>query len=203
LQTSAGALQSSIQSPKSKIGNRKSKMAYAPAYPNSLFTKPLLNQLIAIIQRDQQAALQVVNGSLVPITEFHKGPGARTAFPWLTLAADSVAFDRQAGGTRCSQARVTLTLEVGQFDQEMAEDNAQDYARTLDMVVTSASLSDFSTALPIVHETVPAGVTTPSAPGAVQDVFVESHHYGQVTLPGIEVPVLRVTVAVRFDLEET
>jgi hypothetical protein len=178
-------------------------MAYQPLYPNSLFAKPLLNQVIAIIQRDQQAALQIVNTSLDPIAEFHKGPGARTAFPWLTLAADSVVFDRQAGGTRSSQARVALTLEVGQFDQEMALDNAQDYARTLDMVLTSASLSDFVTPLPIAHETVPSGVTTPSAPGAVHDVFVESHHYGLVTLPEIDVPVLRVTVSVLFDLEET
>jgi len=178
-------------------------MSYQPAYPNSLFAKPLLNQLIAIVQRDQQAALQIVNASLGPISEFHKGPGARTAFPWLTLAADSVIFDRQAEGTRSSQARVTLTLEVGQFDQEIAQDNAQDYARTLDMVVTSASLSDFVTPLPIVHETVPAGVTTPSALGAVHDVFVEGHHYGLTTLPGIDVPVLRVTVTVLFDMEET
>ena len=178
-------------------------MSYQPTYPNSLFAKPLLNQLIAIIQRDQLAALQIVNASLGPINEFHKGPSARTAFPWLTLAADSVVFDRQAGGSRDSQARVMLTLEVGQFDQEMAQDNAQDYARTLDMVVTSASLSDFATPLPIAHETVPAGVTMPSALGAVQDVFVEAHHYGLVTLPGIDVPVLRVTVTVLFDLEET
>jgi len=178
-------------------------MGYTPAYPNSLFAKPLLNQLIAVIQRDQQSALQVVNYSLNPINEFHKGPGERTAFPWLTLAADSVIFDRHAGGSRSSQVRVTLTLEVGQFDQEMAQDTAQDYARALDMVVTSASLSDFATPLPIVHETVPSGVTTPSTLGAVQDVFVEAHRYGLVTLPGIELPVMRVTVAVLFDLEET
>lgn len=178
-------------------------MAYQPAYPNSLFAKPLLNQLIAIFQRDQLAVLQIVNPSLSPIIEFHKGPGARTAFPWLTLAADSVVFDRQAGGSRASEARVTLTLEVGQFDQEMAQDNAQDYARTLDILVTSASLSDFVTPLPIAHETVSAGITTPSAFGAVRDVFVEAHRYSVVTLPEIDVPVLRVTVTVLVDLEET
>jgi hypothetical protein len=177
-------------------------MAYTPAY-NATFGKPLLNQLIAIIQRDQQAALQIVNSSLGPINEFHKGPGARTAFPWLTLAADSTVFDRQTLGTRSSQIRVTLTLDVGQFDQEMAQDNAQDYARTLDMVTTTASLSDWVTSLPIVHETVPGGVTTPSALGAVHDVFVESHHYSLVTLAGIDAPVLRATVTVLFDLEET
>src|SRR2546422_1787961 len=70
-------------------------MPFTPAY-NALFAKPLLNQLIAILQRDQAAAISVVNPALVPINEFHKGPGARTAFPWLTLAADSTEFDRES-----------------------------------------------------------------------------------------------------------
>src|SRR5579863_7721981 len=99
-------------------------MPYTPAY-NALFAKPLLNQLIAIIQRDQAAALAIVNASLAPITEFHKGPGARTAFPWLLLTANSTQFETQAVGTRHSTARVALALDVGQFDQEMAQDNAR------------------------------------------------------------------------------
>src|SRR5713226_3759162 len=107
-------------------------MPYTPAY-SALFAKPLLNQLIAIIQRDQVAAIAIVNPSLSPINEFHKGPGLRTAFPWLTLAVDGVSFDREAQTfTRHQTARVSLALDVGQFDQELAQDNAQDYARVVD-----------------------------------------------------------------------
>jgi hypothetical protein len=186
-------------------------MSYIPAY-NALFAKPLLNQCIAIIQRDQASAIAIVNQSLAPIREFHKGPGLRTAFPWLTVALDGEAFERGAQTfTRQQTARVGLMLDVGQFDQEWAEDNAQDYARMLDMVITSADLppqnpgpgSSWETSLPITQETVPSGTTTPNASGTVKEVFVESHRYGLVTLDEIQTPVLRVTLNVEFMLEET
>ena len=177
-------------------------MAYTPAW-NATFAKPLLNQCIAIIQRDEAAAISIVNPALAPISEFHKGPGSRTAFPWLTLAAESISFTTGSPDTRESETAVSLALEVGQFDQEMAQDNAQDYARALDIIMTSASGADWITPLPIQHETVPGGTTTPPAVGAVKDVFVESHRYSQVTLPGIQMPVLRVILTVLFGLIET
>jgi hypothetical protein len=177
-------------------------MSYTPQW-NALFAKPLLNQAIAIIQRDQAAALAIVNPALSPIAEFHKGPGLRTAFPWLTLSLDGLAFAEEVLGTRQSRPRIALTLDVGQFDQEMAQDNAQDYARMLDMVITTASDSDWETPLPISQETVPSGMTSPNASGSVKEVYVESHRYGVVTLEAIETPVLRVAVNLEFVLEET
>ena len=176
-------------------------MPYTPAY-NATFAKPLANQLIALIQRDQAAALQIVNPSLDPIAEFHKGPGTPTAFPWLVLEVGSTEFDREASGTRRSRSDIALVLDVAHFDQETAQDHAQDYARMLDMVVTTATLADFTTPLPIAHPTVPSGTTTPPAADAVKEVFVESHRYAPVTLPEIQAPVLRVTLGVLFDLEE-
>ncbi len=178
-------------------------MAFTPAY-NSSFAKPLVNQLIAIIQRDQAPAIGIVNPSLGTIKEFHKGPGLRTAFPWLTLAVDGIRFDQDAQAfTRHQVVRVSLGLDTGQFDQEMAQDNAQDYARVLDMVITSASRADWEAPLPIQHETVSGGTTTPNAAGAVKEVFVESHSYGLVSVQGVDTPVLRVTLSLLVDLEET
>ncbi len=178
-------------------------MPYTPAY-NALFGKPLLNQLIAIIQRDQAAAIAIVNPSLAQIAEFHKGPGLRTAFPWLTLAVDHSTFDRTAETfTRRSTLTVSLALDVGQFDQEFAQDNAQDYGRVLDMAITTATRGDWETALPITHETVPSGVTAPPEAGSVKDVFVGSHAYSVVSAQGIDIPVIRVTIQLWFELEET
>src|SRR5487761_222314 len=168
-------------------------MAYRPAW-KATFTKPLLNQTIALMQRDQPVAIAFVNSRLAVINEFHKSPGARTALPWLTISADKTEFDPGSPRTRSYRSTLVLALEVGQFDQEMAQDNAQDYARALDIIMTSASGADWITPLPIQHETVPGGTTTPPAVGAVKDVFVESHRYSQVTLPGIQMPVLRVTL---------
>ncbi len=179
-------------------------MPYTPVY-SATFGKPLLNQIIAIIQRDQAAAIAIVNSGLSSINEFHKGPGLRTAFPWLTLAMDGSTFDAESSQTftRMSRSRVALALDVGQFDQEMAQDNAQDYARVLDIVITTATGKDWETALPITHETVPGGTTSPPASGTVKEVFVETHSYGLVTAQNIDIPVLRVTLAVLFNLEET
>jgi hypothetical protein len=187
-------------------------MMYTAAY-SALFAKPLLNQLIAVIQRDQAGAINIVNAALNPINEFHKGPGMRTAFPWLMLAVDGVAFDEEvpsypSSGPRRWDARVSLALDVGQFDQEMAQDNAQDYARVLDMIVTSADLngtgpySSWLTALPITHETVPGGITTPNAPGSFKEVFVAGQHYSLTSLPDIEVPVVNVTTRLIFRFQE-
>lgn len=176
---------------------------YTPAY-NALFAKSLVNQCIAIIQRDQASAMAIVNTNLAPITEFHKGPGVRTALPWLMITADGVVFDEDAHPfIRSQQASISLALDVGQFDQEMAQDNAQDYGRVLDMIITTATRADWVMSLPIVHETVPGGMTAPGAVGSLKEVFVVSHRYSQLTAQEIQAPILRVTLALRFRLEET
>jgi hypothetical protein len=190
-------------------------MSWQQAY-NAQFAKPLVNQLIAIIQRDQTSALAVVNAAraadgnaaLSAITEFHKGPGARMGWPWLFIEVGATNFERgDDKTTRHHQVRIDLVLDTGQYDQEMAQEDAQDYARLLDMMVASAgpwpSLADWTTALAIQHETVPSGMTVPNALGSVTDVFVESHQPARVSVPEVEAPVMRVTVSVLFELEET
>lgn len=190
-------------------------MSWTNAYA-AKFAKPLVNQLLAIIQRDQNVALDVINAardadgnpSLAPIAEFHKGPGTRTGWPWVTLEIGATNFERaDERTTRHHQVRIDLALDAGQYDQEMAQEDAQDYARLLDMIITSAgpwpSLGDWTTALPIQHETVPSGATVPNAAGTVNDVFIESHLPAKVSLPNTDVPVMRVTLTVLFELEET
>ena len=190
-------------------------MAWTQAY-QAQFAKPLVNQLIAIIQRDQAAALAVINAAraadgnqaLSAIAEFHKGPGPRTGWPWLYLEIGATNFERgDDKTTRHHEVRVNLALDTGQYDQEMAQEDAQDYARLLDMIITSAgpcpSLGDWTTSLPIQHETVPSGNTAANAAGTVNDVFVESHVPAKVSVPDVEAPIMRVTVTVLFELEET
>ena len=190
-------------------------MAWQNAY-NAQFAKPLVNQLIAIIQRDQSSALAVINAArsvdgnqaLSPIAEFHKGPGSRTGWPWLYLEIGATNFNRgDDKGTRHHEVRINLALDIGQFDVEMAQEDAQDYARLLDMIITSAgpwpALGDWTTSLPIQHETVPSGQTAPNAAGTVNDVFIESHIPGKASVPEVDAPVMRVTLTVLFELEET
>ena len=190
-------------------------MSWTQAY-NAQFAKPLVNQIIAIIQRDQTAALAVINAAravdgnqpLPPIAEFHKGPGPRTGWPWLSMEIGPTNFERSDDkATRHCNVRISLALDTGQYDQEMAQEDAQDHARLLDMIISSAgpwpSLGDWTTSLPIQHETVPSGNTAPNAVGTVNEVFVESHVPAKVSVPDVDVPVMRVTVTVMFELEET
>jgi hypothetical protein len=190
-------------------------MAWVQAH-NAQFGKPLVNQLIAIIQRDQAAALAVINAAratdgnqaLSAISEFHKGPGVRTGWPWLFLEVGATNFSRgDDKAIRHHELRVNLALDTGQYDQEMAQEDAQDYARLLDMIITSAgpwpSLGDWTMPLPIAHETVPSGTTVPNASGTVNDVFIESHVPGPISVPGVDVPVMRITLTVFFELVET
>lgn len=177
-------------------------MAYVAAW-NAAFSKPLVNQAMAIIQRDQNAAISLVNPLLAPINEFHKGPASRTAFPWLTLSPGQTEFDPASPETRSWSTALTLLLETSQYDPEMAQDNAQDYARVLDIVLTTASCADWTTALPVVHETIPSGITAPPAAGSVKNVFVKSHRYGQVTHAGIEIPVMLAELTVILSSQET
>ena len=104
-------------------------MSWQQAY-NAQFAKPLVNQLIAIIQRDQAAALTVINAAraadgmqaLSPIAEFHKGPGSRTGWPWLFMEIGPTNFNRDDDkATRHHEVRINLALDTGQFDLEMTQ----------------------------------------------------------------------------------
>jgi hypothetical protein len=123
-------------------------MSYTPAF-TALFEAPLLQQVIAVIQRDQVNAIAVVNArraalgtipGLGPIREFHLGPGRRTKLPWLAIGADAALPDEDAPLVSADTVHFALTLDVGQFDNEQAQLDAADYARMLRLVILSANL---------------------------------------------------------------
>jgi hypothetical protein len=190
-------------------------MAWTQKY-NALFVRPLIDQVIAIIQRDQASAIAAVaapNGSgsssppLQPITEFHKGPVVPVAPLWMYLSAGGIRFDRESWDTRHYLATLQLALYVGQVDPDQGQQLIFDYGRMLDMVLTSAGpppgFGDWTSPLPIAW---PPGAspatTTPPAAGSVKDVFVESHEYQPVRLGESEMPLWRVVLNVLFEMEE-
>jgi hypothetical protein len=189
-------------------------MGWTPKW-NAKFVKPLVNQTIAIIQKYQASALAAVNAQrralgnpvLDPIREYHKGPGRRMALPYLTVAWDNSPFNQDEDLTRTSDPRIVLVLDVGQADPELAQDDAADYALMIDQILTTAwdNTVDWETALPIEHETVPVGTTSPNASGSLKWVFVEDHRLseGKVTVDQTETPVFRITMPVLFHLIET
>ncbi len=152
------------------------------------FAKPLINQLIAVLQRDQQSALDIINASrpagreLVPFTAFFKEAAPIQNWPALVLVAQQTTFDPNTDiGLRTETVQFFCAMALSGTDPEWLAEDAMDYLRAVDMVLTSAPLSDFYLALPIAQTTVPGGVTTGlPATAKIQDLRVTRHNLGSL-----------------------
>jgi hypothetical protein len=151
------------------------------------FAKPLVNQLIAIIQRDQQAALDIVNTGrpagrqLKPFAAFHKEVATVQNWPALVLVAQEISFDSDSDlDLRTQTLRFICAMAVTGTDPDWLAEDAMDYLRAVDVVLTSAPLADFYTPLPIAHRTVPGGETGGLDPAVskIQDLCVLRHDLG-------------------------
>lgn len=129
--------------------------------------KPLLNQIVAFVQRDQLATIAAVNSALLPITEFHKGPRTFTAMPWMILGYRDTTFDETSEQSQHQLAVIDIVLDVGQYDGELAQDMAMDYLIVLDAILRNAgpppSYIDWMTPLPVTLESVQSNNGVPLA----------------------------------------
>jgi hypothetical protein len=151
------------------------------------FAKPLVNQLIALLQRDQQAALDLVNAArpagraLKPFTAFYKEAGTVQNWPAIVLVAQEVAFDADSDADlRTETLRFLCAMAITGTDPEWLAEDALDYLRAVDMVLTSAPLGDFYLPLKIVHRTVPNGETSglDSEVSKIHDLRIVRHDLG-------------------------
>lgn len=151
------------------------------------FAKPLVNQLIAILQRDQQAALDIVNAArppgreLKPFGAFHKEVGTVQNWPALVLVAQENAFDSDSDADlRAQTLRFIAAMAITGADPEWLAEDAMDYLRVVDILLTSAPLGDFYAPLAINHRTVPSGQTSglDAAVSKVQDLRIIRHDLG-------------------------
>ena len=151
------------------------------------FSKPLINQLIAILERDQQAALDIVNAGrppgreLKPFAAFHKEAAPIQNWPALVLVAQETSFDQDSDADlRTQTLRFFCALGITGTDPEWLAEDAMDYLRAVDIVLTSAPLSDFYIPLSINHRTVPGGQTAGlnTSVSRVLDLRVTRHDLG-------------------------
>ncbi len=151
------------------------------------FAKPLVNQILAILQRDQQAALDILNAGrpagreLLPFAAFYKEAGTVQNWPAIVLVPQEVSFDANSDADlRTQSVRFICAMAIAGTDPEFLAEDAMDYLRAVDIVLTSAPLADFYTALAIDHRTVPDGMTTALDPAVsrVLDLRVTRHDLG-------------------------
>lgn len=157
-----------------------------PEY-DAQFAKPLVNQLLAILQRDQQTALDLVNADrpagreLKPFAAFHKEAAPIQNWPALVLVVQQTSFDAASdSGLRTESVHFFCAFALTGTDPEWLSEDAMDYLRAVDIILTSVPLSDFYASLSISHVTVPGGTTKPLDPAVskVKDLRVEEHNLG-------------------------
>lgn len=148
-------------------------MAFASFF-QAKFTKTLLRQLMAIIQRDATAAIDYVTGvpgSLRPWVEYSfsayttqvrlEKTYAFEQFPFLMMIPRSVDFfDPESVQSRESTNRIEIMVGVANQDRNLMVEQAEDYVRAVDVIVSSLgaqvnnnstpNFNDFYTPLPLV-----------------------------------------------------
>jgi hypothetical protein len=153
------------------------------------FAKQLVNQLIAIVQRDQQAALSVINTArppgraLNPFAAFFKEAAPIQNWPAMVLIARSTQFDQASDADLRTEAHTFFcAMAISGTDPEWLADDAMDYLHAVDIVLTSVPLGDFYLPLPISHRTMPTGQTTGlnSAVTKIQDLRITRHDMGSL-----------------------
>lgn len=148
-------------------------------------TKPLVRQLLALIQRDERAALDFVGGAnvLPDFASYQLAPLTIPQFPSVLVVPTDVEFDRDSsGGALRYVARLEVEIAVLNQDPQMLAELAQDYLAAMTALLTSLPLSDFyadhDLRLPILGAA-PA-VAAALAIGSVKDLWIARHEISEI-----------------------
>lgn len=175
------------------------------------FTKPLIRQVIGILNRDIQAALDNVSGapgSLAKFAEWDLATVATQNFPACVIFPLTVAFDPESLGTLAEKTALLVTVAVTHQDANVCAESAQDYVRAVDEVLNSAwwlTPSDFTLAtLALPSPPFASGATTPGLEaGALTRLFVHEHAYEDLKRTRQGMFETSASLTVEAELEET
>jgi len=120
-------------------------MTWTPKY-DAGFTKNLIRQLFAVVQRDMRDALDFVAGPNVLTTfqNYQLSATPANQFPSLLMAPIRSKFVQEAVGSLQYQTQIIAALAVAHQDPDVLAEQLQDYIRALDAVFNTLPLSDFS-----------------------------------------------------------
>ena len=152
---------------------------------NADFTKLLIRQLIAIVQRDQRAALDWVGGvNVLPsIVSYQLAPLTQPIFPALMLYPLSARFSQDTWRALKSEIDLHCAIAVTNADNQTLIEQVQDYVRALDAifnVLPATNFTDLYTDKTLTLD-LPGVIQAPAlAQGTVQELFVAEHAYDQI-----------------------
>lgn len=181
------------------------------AVDSSNLTKPLVRQILAIINRDCQAALDWasgVPGSLAPFVEYDMALMPVQQFPALLLAPEGDEFDIESPDTDKQSVRMYCSLAVTHQDRNALAELAQDYVRAVRQIlkaswlITPQDFWDATIALPA--PPFAQGDTAPGlAQGMLKDLFVSGAVYDEMKRTAQSGWMMAATVAIHCQMEES
>lgn len=149
------------------------------------FTKPLIRQIIAIIQRDMPSALTLVGGGYQSFLEYDLAVMPPNSTPQLVVVPGRVMVDESTEQTlERTQTLLTFLVTVGNQDPNLLAEQLQDYVRALSYVLDAqgsnldSDQTGFYQALTLTLETLGTITTTPMTFGTVEYFRVIGHEYG-------------------------
>jgi hypothetical protein len=151
------------------------------------FTKDVVRQLVAIVQRDQRAALDFVGGEdeLADFASYLIADTPVQQFPSLLITPMDEVFDRDAVGSLQSTAKILVGVAVTHQDRARLAELVQDYVRAVDAIFNSLDFGDLYQSWPVTLPHLSSGaVTSALAPGSMKDLFIESHSYDEIRRRG-------------------
>ena len=93
---------------------------------------------------------------------------------------------------------IDINLIACAFDSEYSQQRALNYMRVIDGILRNAGqpygYADWCTPLPIIHETVPSGLTNPLPVGAIKNILISREELEPVNVKGMSNPYLSVTI---------
>ena len=108
------------------------------SYYNAGLSKQVVRQLLAVINRDTQAALDFVSGvpgSYAPFVEYDLALLPVQQFPAILLTPDTVAFEEEATLTLHQTMRLSCVIALTHQDRNTLAEIAQDYVRAVRAVL--------------------------------------------------------------------
>jgi len=182
---------------------------WTPNY-NAGLSKQVIRQLLAVMQRDIQAALDFVSGvpgSYPPFAEYDLALLEAQQFPAILLTPDSVIFDEGANGSLHETMRLSCEIAVTHQDRNALAEMLQDYARAVQAVLDTLwelTPGDFMlSSLPLPSPPFPAGALSPGlANGKLLNLFTDRHLFEEIRRKPQSGFTMNATLSVVVEIEE-
>jgi hypothetical protein len=182
---------------------------WTPYYSAGL-SKQVVRQLLAVMKRDIQSALDFVSGapgSYAPFAEYDLALLPLQQFPAILLTPDTVTFDEEANGTLKQTMRLSCAIAVTHQDRNTLAEMSQDYVRAvravLDTLWESAPGDFLLTNLPLPSPPFPSGALSPGlASGKLTKLFADGHTFEEIRRGTQGSFVMAATMSIVVEIEE-